>query len=219
MKYKLICFDVDGTLIDNIEYSWQLFHDYFKTDQQIRAKAKEAFFKKKITYKEWAEHDIQMWVKKNAQKNDFIDAIRNSNIKLMKGAMETITALKNEGLKLAIISGSINIMLHVLLPDYENMFDYIFLSKIHFDQTGKISKIDATEYDMDGKALALKEIVKRENIKLKECVFIGDHNNDLKIAQEAGLSIAFDAKDEELKIVSDIVIDSKDLREVLYYIL
>jgi phosphoserine phosphatase len=36
MKYKLVCFDVDGTLVDNIIYSWQLFHDYFKTDQTKR---------------------------------------------------------------------------------------------------------------------------------------------------------------------------------------
>ena len=36
MKYKLVCFDVDGTLIDNITFSWQLFHDYFKTNMGFR---------------------------------------------------------------------------------------------------------------------------------------------------------------------------------------
>ena len=47
---------------------------------------------------------------------------------------------------------------------------------------------------------------------------MGDHCNDIKIAEEAGLSIAFDAKDEGLKKVSDLVIDQKDLREILKYI-
>ena len=41
-KYKLVCFDVDGTLVDNITFSWQLFHDYFQTDRHKREDAKNA---------------------------------------------------------------------------------------------------------------------------------------------------------------------------------
>jgi len=46
----------------------------------------------------------------------------------------------------------------------------------------------------------------------------GDHHNDVTIAKIAGLSIAFDAKNEELRRTADVVIDRKDLREVLKYI-
>lgn len=218
MRYKLVCFDVDGTLVDNVAYSWQLFHDYFKTDLKKREQAKQKFFNKEISYREWAEHDINMWLEKGAAKKDFFKAMKKSGIKLMNGTLETISELRNKGLKLAIISGSLNIILELLLPEYEQLFDDIFLSRLYFDEKGNISKIEATEYDMDGKALALKKIAKRENLKLSECVFIGDHMNDIKIAKEAGLSIAFDAKDDELKKVSDIIIDKKDLREVLRYI-
>ena len=63
----------------------------------------------------------------------------------MEGAIETIETLKKAGLKLAIISGSINIILDILLPNYEEIFDDIFLSRLYFDEKGNINKIEATE--------------------------------------------------------------------------
>lgn len=216
-KYKLVCFDVDGTLIDNVKFSWQVFHDYFQTDKHKREDAKNKFFNGHITYKEWAEHDINLWRECRAKKNDFFTAI--SHLKLMPGAMETLKELKKHGIKLAIISGSLNILLEKFIPDYNDFFDDVFISRIFFDESGDISRIDATEYDMEGKARALKMVAEREGLDLKECAFVGDYLNDINIIQDAGLGIAFNSDDEELKKVADVVIDKKDLREILKYIL
>lgn len=215
-KYKLACFDVDGTLIDNVVFSWQVFHDYFQTDRHKRDDARKKFFNGEITYRQWAEHDIELWKGRNAKKDDFLKAM--SHLKLMKGAMETLNKLKKKGLKLAIISGSLNIMLEKFIPNYEEFFDDVFLSRIYFDTQGNISKVEATEFDMDGKALALKKIAEREKISLKECVFVGDYLNDMKIMQEAGLGIAFNCNHDELKKVADVVIEKKDLREILKHV-
>lgn len=216
-KYKLVCFDVDGTLIDNVTFSWPIFHDYFQTDKHRREDAKKKFFDGEITYLQWAEHDISLWKEKNAKKDDFFKAM--SHLRLMEGAMETLDELKKNGLKLAVISGSLNIILEKLMPKYNEFFDDVFISRIHFDEEGNISKVEATEFDMDAKVLALKKIAEREKISLKECVFVGDYLNDMKIMQEAGLGIAFNCKHEELKKVADVVVDKKDLREVLKFIL
>ena len=216
-KYKLVCFDVDGTLIDNVKFSWQIFHDHFQTDRHRREDAKNRFFNGQITYKEWAEHDINLWKERDAKKSEFFKAI--GHLRLMNGAMETLKELKKSGIKLAIISGSLNILLEKFIPNYEEFFDDVFLSRIYFDEDGSISKVEATEYDLDGKALALRKIAEREGISLKECVFVGDYLNDFKIIQEAGLGIAFNCQHDELKKVADVVIDKKDLREVLRYIL
>ena len=216
-KYKLICFDVDGTLIDNITFSWQIFHDYFQTDKHRREDARNKFFNGEITYMQWAEHDINLWKEKNAKREDFFKAIKN--LKLMKGAMETLTELKKRNFKLAIISGSLNVILEKFIPNYEDFFDDVFLSRIFFDGDGKISRVEATEFDMDAKALALKNIAEREKISLKECVFVGDYLNDLKIIKEAGLGIAFNCQYDELKKAADVVIEKKDLREILRHIL
>jgi len=216
-KYKLVCFDMDGTLIDNLKFSWQVFHDHFQTDRHRREDAKARFFNGEITYMQWAEHDINLWKEKKAKKKDFFDAVKG--LKLMEGAMETLSELKKNGLKLAIISGSLNILLENFIPNYRDFFDDVFLSRIYFDENGNISKVEATEFDMDAKATALKKIAEREKISLSECVFVGDYLNDMKIIQEAGLGIAFNCQHDELKKAADVVIEKKDLREILKYIL
>ncbi|MBS3159018.1 HAD family phosphatase [Candidatus Woesearchaeota archaeon] len=216
-KYKLVCFDVDGILIDNLKFSWQVFHDYFQTDRHRREDSKKKFLSGEITYLQWADHDINLWKEKNAKKGDFFRAI--SHLKLMEGAIETLNELKRKGLKLAVISGSLNIILEKFIPNYNEFFDDVFISRIYFDEDGCISRVEATEFDMDAKALALKKIAEREKLSLKECVFVGDYLNDLKIIQEAGLGIAFNCEHDELKKAADVVIGKKDLREILKFIL
>ncbi|MBI2131164.1 HAD hydrolase family protein [Candidatus Woesearchaeota archaeon] len=120
---------------------------------------------------------------------------------------------------MAIISGSLNIILEKFIPDCNDIFDDVFLSRIYFDEKGSISKVEATEYDMEGKALAMRKIAERENIRLGECAFVGDYLNDRKIMEEAGLGIAFNCRHDELKKVADVVIEKKDLREILRHII
>ena len=62
-------------------------------------------------------------------------------------------------------------------------------------------------------------IAEREKISLKDCVFVGDYLNDVKVLQEAGLGIAFNCEHDQVKQAADVVIEKKDLREVLKYIL
>jgi len=217
MKYKMVCFDVDGTLVDNVAYSWEIFHKAFGTDAKRREKAREDYFAKKISYEEWARHDILMWQEKNMRRKDMVKAM--GNLRLMNGAVDTLKTLKKNGLKLAIISGSINVILETLLPNYGEFFDYVFLNKIIFDGKGFIADVQPTSFDIEHKATALKNIVEKENIKPEECVFVGDHFNDIDVMQASGLGIAFDPKDENLKKIADVIITKKDLREILKHII
>jgi phosphoserine phosphatase len=216
-KYKLVCFDVDGTLVDNVVYSWELFHNYFKVDMKKREEIRKKYYNNEIDYLDWARHDMGMWMEKGATKKDFFKAMEK--LKLMEGAMETILELKKHKIKLAIVSGSLDIILEKFIPNYKEIFDDVFLSRMIFDKVGKLVDAKVTQYDMIKKRDALRKVAKREGIALKDTVHIGDHHNDVAIAKIAGLSIAFDCKDDELRRIADVVIDKKDLRETLRYII
>lgn len=218
-KYKLVCFDVDGTLVDNVEFSWQLFHEYFQTDIHRREDARNKFYSGKISYLEWAEHDINLWKEVKATKKGFYGAMEKAGITPMSGAREAINELKKRNLKLAIVSGTLNVILEKTYPDYEKIFGHIYMSRLIFDNKGTLIDAIPTAFDMEKKADALKQIAEKERISLKECVFVGDHHNDVKIAQAAGLGIAFNCKSDELRKVADVVIEKKDLREVLGFVL
>lgn len=218
-KYKLVAFDVDGTLLDNLWHAWQVFHDHFQVDPDKRKQAQEAFKKGDITYLEWAEHDVLLWKRKGVTKKDFDDAITKSGVKLVEGARETLHELKRRGVKLAIISGSLNVMVEHFIPDFEEVFDDVFFSWLEFDKDGKLVGVKATEYDQKHKATALKIVAEREGIPLEECVFIGDFANDVHALQEAGLGIGFCPNHEKVREVADVIVEKKDMREVLQHII
>ncbi|MDA1197252.1 MAG: HAD family phosphatase [Nanoarchaeota archaeon] len=220
-RFKLVCFDVDGTLIDSVsndfEYSWELLHNHFTIDKDVCEAVKKKFFSGSISYQEWADHDIGMWVSHGVTRQDFVSVCKK--LKLMAGARETLMELKKAGCKLAIVSGSVDILLGTLMPDYKEIFDDVFFSHLTFDANDKLTGAEVTQFDMIKKADALRLIAKREGISLSECVHIGDHHNDVEIAKIAGLGIAFNCKDDELREVADVEIKKKDLREVLELIL
>lgn len=138
-------------------------------------------------------------------------------LRLMPGAVETITTLRKLGMRLVVISGTLDILIDTLLPDHP--FDEVYANRIMFDESGSINGWESTPFDMDGKAVILRQISERDGIPLDRCAFIGDGTNDLWIARLAGMSVAFSPKCEKLEAEADTIIDSGDLRDVLPHIL
>jgi phosphoserine phosphatase SerB len=217
MKYKLVVFDLDGTIVDNIESVWKTLHEFFGINKHPkRIEIREKFFSGEIPYHEWAERDLDLMAEHGANKKTIMKALEKT--KLMDGTMETLETLKNKGCKLAVISGSLNVLLERLIPDYKRIFDHVFINEICFDNKGKISEIKATPFDMFRKRSGLLNICDLEGIGTKDCAFIGDHDNDIDIAKAAGFSIAFNSKSAKLNEIADVVIEKKDLREILKYL-
>jgi len=215
-QYKLVCFDLDGTIVDETVSIWQTIHDHLKTDAEKRREFQEKFKRKEITYEEWARMDVKLWEASGATREEIMKALEP--LRLMKGARETLETLKNNGIKMVIISGSLNIVLEKVLPDYYKYFDHVFINYLYFDENGKIKQLTSTMYDSGNKGDALKIVSETEKIPLKKTVFVGDNKNDVDVAKVAGLSIAFNPQCEEIKQSSDIVIEKKDLREILKHI-
>ncbi|HPQ40077.1 MAG TPA: HAD family phosphatase [bacterium] len=213
MRRLLICFDVDGTLIDDTIFIWQTLHEAIGTDPIEREHWSDAFWKKEITYAEWAARDVAMWQEKNVTRDGIMACIRA--LRPMTGASETLHCLRKQGHTLGVISGSLDVALAQAFPDWESVFEYVFLNRLIFDDSQRLLGVSATPYDIDHKADGLKEMARRTGFELSDTVFVGDHFNDVSVARIAGLSIAFNCKSDALAEVSDTVIDGTDLRKIL----
>jgi phosphoserine phosphatase len=212
---RLVCFDLDGTLIDDTIFIWHTLHLHFGTPPEKRKALAEQFFKGRITYAEWAGREVDEWIARGADRKSLVSAVQG--LRLMPGAKETLRALKEKGIKLAVVSGSLSFVLETAFHDYADYFaeDDILINRLVFDSEGRIIDMRFTDYDLERKADGLRHLAAKHGISLEECAFVGDHHNDVHIAMEAGLSIAFNSKSEQLDEVADHIVQEKDLTCIL----
>jgi phosphoserine phosphatase len=215
-KLDLVCFDVDGTLVEHPEGKvvWQVLNRRFLGDDAVNRRRYEMYRSGTITYAEWVALDVGEWQKLGVTRGEVVEAL--DELRLVTGARETLDELRDRGYKLSVISGTLDINLETLFPDHP--FDDVFCNRIRFGEDGLITGWEATPYDMEGKAHALELIARRENVPLERCAFVGDHRNDLSAARVAGFSIAFNPKSPELEEVADQVVRSRDLRDLLVFL-
>ncbi len=216
-RFDLVAFDVDGTLVNHPEDKtvWEVLNHRFTGSEDQNIGRYDLYKRGKISYAEWVAMDIGSWRDAGATRETITGSF--AELSLVEGARETLAALKSQGARLAVISGTLDVMLHTLFPDHP--FDEIYTNHIAFDAEGFISHWRATPFDMDGKAIALRSIALREDIPLARCAFVGDHANDLAAARLAGFSIAFNPKDTELEAAASAVVRSRDLRDILPHLI
>ncbi len=134
-------------------------------------------------------------------------------LKLTRGTEELISALKEMGFKIALISGGFTYFTDVLKKRLG--FDYAFGNELEIKDGVLTGKIKGPIIDGAGKAAIVKRICRLEGMSEDEVVAVGDGSNDQIMVANAGLGIGFNAK-EILKEVADGSISRNHLRGVLY---
>ena len=109
MKYKLVCFDMDGTLMDETNNIWATIFQGLGCSDEQRAYGIKMYEEGKFNYTKWAHYDMECWKKAGATKQKIVKAL--DVIRLVPGVIETLETLKKHGLKLAVISGVLSIAL------------------------------------------------------------------------------------------------------------
>lgn len=211
--FDLICFDVDGTLVihPNEKIVWEILNMRFTGTDDANQERFRQYRAGEISYPDWVALDVGDWLKAGATRAEIVEAI--GDLRLIGGAHETLSELKRRGYKLAIISGTLDVVLETLLP--EHPFDDVFVNRLDFNDRGTLTGWSATPYDVDGKARALRDIAAREGIPIERCAFVGDAFNDVDVAREAGFAVAFNPKCDEMIEACDVVVEGDDLSLLL----
>jgi HAD superfamily phosphoserine phosphatase-like hydrolase len=216
-KNKLVFFDLDGTLLTGMEYSWQHLWQYFNVDKSLTKPLAVKYFSGEITYEAWVDACCDLLKERSITLKMLEEAF--SEITPVEGAREVLYTLKDKGYLLFVISGGISVALDVGLPEEKALFEAVFINQFNFDERGVLLSAIATPYDGESKATCVLDMAAQYDSKLEDTVFIGDNDNDVAAARTAGISIAFNSKSEELNKIATHVATTDDLREILAYIL
>lgn len=112
---------------------------------------------------------------------------------MTEGAEKLVSNLKALGFKTAILSGGFNYFASHLQKKLG--FDYVYANELDIDSEGKVTgEVKGVIVNGERKAELLREIAKKEGIRLEQTIAVGDGANDLPMLSIAGLGIAFRAK-------------------------
>jgi phosphoserine phosphatase len=129
-------------------------------------------------------------------------------IKLTEGAKELIKSLKESGYVVALVSGGFSYFTEKLRRELD--LDYAFGNELEIEN-GKITgRIKGRVIDAAEKAKIIEEIARKEGISKEDIVAVGDGANDRIMIENAGIGIAFNAK-EALKEVADGSLSKQNL--------
>ncbi len=211
---RVICFDVDGTLVEHAEGKtvWQVLNERFLATATLNRERLAAFRSGRLRYAEWVALDVGDWVCAGVRRDQIEDEIR-ATLRPVDGALETLRTLRARGYRVAVVSGTIDLTLQLLLGDC--VFDRVFSNRLFFGSGGEICGWQATVYDMEGKARALREIAAEFGVGSEACAFVGDHWNDLAALECAGLGVAFCPKDDAVRMAADVVLEEGPLTRLL----
>jgi phosphoserine phosphatase len=134
------------------------------------------------------------------------------DLQLTPGSEELIHHLKQMGYKIALISGGFTYFTDVLKERLD--FDYAFANQLEIKDGVLTGEIQGEIIDAKAKGRIVNYLAKLENIRPDNIVAVGDGANDCLMIQNAGLGVAFNAK-EILKRVSDGSISRENLLGLL----
>ena len=212
-RWGLVAFDMDGVLV-NYTSSWTWVHDHFKIDNE---ETLLAYIQGRIDDREFMRRDIRRWMDLKAGfcRID-LEAILDP-VPIIDGIAHTVKALHAAGAKVVIVSGGLDMTAGRIAR--ENGFDGYMANGVECDQNGSLTGEGILRVDLTNKGAALRSFQQLYGVDDTRTVSIGNSFVDVSMFALSGLSIAFNPIDEHVKKSADMVVNAKDLREVLPHIL
>ena len=211
MRYRVIIFDIDGTITRHIS-SWRYIHEKLGLWTKRAFSYQEQFFAGKISYRKFCELDAAHW--KGMSVNSIRKIFRSTLYS--KNAKNCLKDLRNRGFKLVAISTGLQFMPERILKELK--FHYAVSNSL-ISQNGILTGGVKINLEHGAKDKILKKIFKKFNVKPHQVISVGDSEGDIPLARATGYSIAFNSSSKELSKMADHNCKTHDFKEVYKKIL
>ena len=205
--YKLVAFDLDGTLTAERSI-WEYIHKKLDKWYGYAEKYQSQFLQGKISYRQFCGLDAKMW------KGMRVDQLRHivRAVPFNPGVDELTSLLKGLGLRLTLVSSGLSLLSEWVEEKYG--FDYAVSNRLlHKDDvlTGEVE----IKVHYDRKAEWLQSIKDIFRVRSHEIIAIGDSIGDMEMFEMAGYSISFNSSSHKLDQIANVVIKGNDLSHII----
>lgn len=205
---RLICFDMDSTLIET-EVIDELA-EHAGVGEQVRQITASAM-RGEIDFCESFTRRVALLKGLDVSVMEQIA----QNLPITEGLERMMTIVKRVGYKTAILSGGFTYFGNYLRRKYG--FDYVYANELEIEQGKLTGRYTGEIVDGRRKAELLRLLCQFENINIAQSIAVGDGANDLPMLDLAGLGIAFHAK-PKVKATAEQSISTIGLDGILYFL-
>jgi phosphoserine phosphatase len=203
---RLVFFDMDSTLVDmEIIDEMAQRAGVFKEVSRITEKAMRG----DIDFEESLTQRVALL---KGLKVEELEKIRK-DMKLSAGAEDLVDTLKRLGFKLGLVSGGFDYFSDFLREKLG--LDFSYANQLEIKSGVLTGKVLGKIVDNTYKAKIVNMVSSEEGVLLDQTVAIGDGANDGLMLGQAGLGIAYNAK-EKLERVANMSLGRARLRNILY---
>ncbi len=216
---RIVFFDMEGTLLKK-EYrldnglvapsAWTLLAERLGPEcfaEEEETKKHWVARTKYPSYLDWMQDTVDLHRRFNLTQAIF-DEVVNS-VGFVPGADKAIARIHAAGAKSVLITGGFKALadrvqsrlrIHHAFAGCEYFFDQL---------TGYVDHVNLLPADEMGKVDFMRLMCREYSVNPADCVFVGDGKNDCALAQAVGLSIAFNAQAELIKVATTSVSQPK----------
>ena len=205
---RLICFDMDSTLITT-EVIDELA-DRAGVGDEVR-RITESAMRGEIDFRESFTERVALL--KGLDVSVMQDIAEH--LPITEGLERLMTVLKRVGYKTAILSGGFTYFGNYLKQLYG--FDYVYANELEIENGRLTGRYTGEIVDGRRKAELLRLLCQFEGINIAQAIAVGDGANDLPMLNLAGLGIAFHAK-PKVKATAQQSISTIGLDGILYFL-
>ena len=139
-------------------------------------------------YLEWMNETIKIHKKHGLSRKSFEKIVKK--VEFHPGVEKTFKYLKHKKVKTVLVSGGFKFQADIALKKLG--IDHSFIACEYFwDNKNNLSQWNLLPADSEGKKHFMKSMIKDYRLNTKECLFVGDGDNDIPLAKSVGVSISF----------------------------